>query len=391
MKVGAKRFSILSEFLAQKYGEVHILTVSEKHIQLSDKSLQAKGHIHRTGMFPPNPPQQKNRIKRILQSLWIHGLCVIDPFSGWIMPAFTKGLKIIRTHKINTVIATCPPFSAMVIGFLLSRTMRAKLIMDYRDPWSNRSQKFCKLCGKKMNEFFEKQSVKYASDIVFCSHIMKNDFLQKFGQYTKANLHVITNGFEARNTVEPLPLGKAKKNMLYAGVFSGERRIKLLIKPFLQLLKEGVISKQNFCLHVFGKLQDEDKNMIAKYDLQAMIKERSPVSYEQIIKYMKAADILLLISGTDVNYAIPYKFYDYYSVKRPILALAPENSAVAQIMNETDCGQLALIDSEKSIFESLRKILVEDKVYTFSGPQHYTWDKIGDKYCEVIDEAGVTN
>jgi hypothetical protein len=300
-------------------------------------------------------------------------------------------LKIIKDNKIDIVIATCPPYSAMVIGFLLSRVTSTKLVLDYRDPWSNRSQRFCKLFGKTINEFFEKQSVQYASDLVFCSRIMKDDFLQKFGKHTKANPYVIPNGSEDRKKVRPLSLGKAKTNMLYAGVFSGERRIKLLINPMLQLLKENVISENNFCLHIFGRLEDEDKDLIRKYDLQRLIRERSPVPYNQIIKYMKAADILLLISGTDVKYAIPFKFYDYYSVKRPILALAPGDSAVAEIMNEIDCGQLALIDSEESVLKNFRKIIVEDNIYTFSGPKQYTWNEVGNKYLELIDNIDIAN
>jgi hypothetical protein len=60
-------------------------------------------------------------------------------------------------------------------------------------------------------------------------------------------------------------------------------------------------------------------------------------------------------------------------------------------MNTVECGQLALIDSEESILEHLRKIIVKEKKYTFYGPQIYTWKQIGKKYQEVINEAKTTN
>jgi len=109
------------------------------------------------------------------------------------------------------------------------------------------------------------------------------------------------------------------------------------------------------------------------------------VPYEEIIRYMKASDILLLISGSRVNYAVPFKFFDYLSVKRPILAIAPEDSGVADIMNDIDCGRVASLNSRASITENLRRMLFENKTYTFSGSRKYTWDEVGQRYVEIID------
>ncbi len=76
--------------------------------------------------------------------------------------------------------------------------------------------------------------------------------------------------------------------------------------------------------------------MVRPQCLLDMIKEHDFVKYQTIIKHMKAADILFLPSGFDVKYAIPFKLFDYLSVKRPIFAVAPRNSAVAALMNQID-------------------------------------------------------
>jgi len=389
--VGAKRFAFLSRILQKRYPELHVLTRKEKYMLAKDDSLSAGGFVHRTGMYPAYPIKKNNIFKKIFNRLWEDYLCLVEPHSGWILPTVVKGLQIIKDNKIDLIIATCPLCSSMVIGVLLSLMTKAKLILDYRDPWTNHNRTYCKIFGRRINEVFEKTSIRQASALVFCSRIMKDNLMDRLGKYTKATSYIVTNGFHNKDTIRPLSLGTARKNMVYSGNFYGERRIKLVARPLFHLLNEGSIMKDSFCFHVFGKLNAEDKEEINKHGLQDIVKERPRVPYEQITRYLKGADILFLPSGSDVSYAIPFKFFDYLSVKRPILAIAPENSAVAEMMNQIDCGRLALINSEESILKNLRTMLHEEKEYTFSHAQQYTWEEIGRKYLEVIDEVGKRN
>ena len=386
-RVGAKRFSFLSRILKGKYPELHVLTLKEKCIPQKDNFVASAGTIHRAGMYPAYPFEVTSIFKRVFNRLWVDYLCLVDQSSGWILPAFFKGLKIIKANKINLIIATGPPFSPMVVAFLLSFLGRTKLILDYRDPWTNRHQRYSRKSGRRINEMLERLCIGRASAVVFCSRIMMENFRDSLGKYTKATYHVITNGFYNRDTTEPLSLGNGTRNMVYAGNLYGERSIEILAKPLFHLLNEGAISKDNFCCHIFGKLKNEDREVIKKYGFHEIIKEHASVPYEQIIKYLKGADILFLPSGSDVNYAIPYKFFDYLSVKRPILAVAPQNSGVAEMMNQIDCGRLALINSQESILRNLRAMILEEKEYTYFGSDLYRWETIGLNYTHVIEKT----
>ncbi len=50
-------------------------------------------------------------------------------------------------------------------------------------------------------------------------------------------------------------------------------------------------------------------------------------------------------------------FYDYLSVKQPILAITSPNSATAEIVNEIGCGEVGDISDSDSVFKALRNIL----------------------------------
>jgi len=69
-----------------------------------------------------------------------------------------------------------------------------------------------------------------------------------------------------------------------------------------------------------------------------------------------------------------------------IFAVAPESSALADLMDRIDCGKFALINNEESILEILRAMLKKEDEYNFSGADEYTWGERGLKYMEVIDE-----
>jgi glycosyltransferase involved in cell wall biosynthesis len=384
-RVGGKRFSFLSRIFQKRCSDLHVLTLKEKYLPEQDNSLSGTGIIHRTGMYPAYPFNKNTAFKRILNRLWVEYLCFFDPFSGWMLPAIFKGLKIVRANKINVIIATGPPFSPMVTAFLISLMTRTKLILDYRDPWSNHDYTNLNPIRKRLNAFIEKWVIRRASAVVFCSRIMMNNFRESLGKHTRATFHIVTNGFVEQNSIKPLSLGNSKKNMVFAGKFYGERSLKLLAKPLAKLLNEGAISTDSFCFHIFGKLRDQDLGIIKKYGLRKIIKEHPWTPHKKILQYLKCADILFLPSGSDVSYAIPFKFFDYLSVERPIFAVAPENSAMAELMNKIDCGRLAFINNEQSIFVNLQTLLLENKEYTYACSREFTWEEIGRKYMRIID------
>jgi hypothetical protein len=51
-RVGAKRFSFLSNIFYRKYSELHILTLKEKCIPQKDHSISSAGTVHRAGSYP---------------------------------------------------------------------------------------------------------------------------------------------------------------------------------------------------------------------------------------------------------------------------------------------------------------------------------------------------
>lgn len=385
-RVGAKRFTILSKILEKTYGCLHVLTIDENQIPNKDRTLKGGGTIHRVKMYPLFPNNKSNNIfLRTFYSLWRDYLCVIDPYSGWILPAFIKSLSIIKRYNIENIIITGPFFSPVVIGILLSVFSRTKIILDYRDPWSTHGWENLNLFKKNTNILIEKIAVRLASGFVFCSRIMKRNFLNHFNEDPSKQYSVITNGCYSNDIVTPLTLGTSQKTMLYAGNFYGERTLSIIARPLANLVKDGIITKETFQFHILGNLNENDRSTIHKYYLEDIIIEHPRVAYWKMFRYLKGADFLFLPSASNVEYAIPFKFFDYLSVRRPIFSVAPKESAVAQIMQEIECGIFSDINNEASIQNGLKKLIRSTPTKIFTNSEQYSWKMIAAQYIRLIN------
>jgi glycosyltransferase involved in cell wall biosynthesis len=389
--VGSKRFTFLTSHLDAKCCNVHVLTTHEKYLAHKDLSLHYAGSIHRTVMFPPFPIQEKGALQKIFARVWRRYLCFIDPYTGWLLPAFVKGLNILRKHKIQAIIVSGPPFSPVVTALFLCKIARIKLIIDYRDPWTTHPWTIQRFQGnrlfKKLNCFLERIAVKSADALVFCSRKMKDVSFQALRKYTSAEFYVVHNGFNPNNNIQPLFLEQNTKTLLYAGNFYGDRRINLLLDSIFELVKTGVISRHDLCIHIFSRLREHDKAFISQHSIGDIIKLHIPVDYYTILRYMKGADILFLPSGISVKYALPYKFFDYLSVRRPILALVPKDSAVASLMSEVDCGEVAFMNNPLSVQRKIKEMILDKKNYSFTGVDNYTWNRAAEEYANIINSV----
>lgn len=146
------------------------------------------------------------------------------------------------------------------------------------------------------------------------------------------------------------------------------------------------LKRDTIRIHLFGDpLPDAESNRIASAGLNKLVIEHPWVDYATLQSYMKEADVLYLPSGI-CKYTVPGKFYEYLSVRRPILAVGQKDSEIAHMMQRVDCGEFAAINDKDSIKRALRCLLIQNKQYSFAGAERYTWHNNADKYANLITQ-----
>jgi hypothetical protein len=217
---------------------------------------------------------------------------------------------------------------------------------------------------------------------------MRDEFVRAFGSIAPPRLEVIYNGFEnfEAGSFEAVGSRSATK-MLYAGKFYGARRLSVIAPVLAQLLTRGEISAETFQFHLYTVLNSRDRSLIRELRIESLIHVHSEVSYQEIKGVMVRSDILFLPSGDDVAYAVPFKFFDYLSARRPILAVAPKDSSVHRLMQSVDCGEFAEFGETAAILEALKTLIRKNKSYTFNGSEQFLWKNVASTYMTVIDNA----
>jgi glycosyltransferase involved in cell wall biosynthesis len=381
-RVGGKRFSFLSRYLSKCCDEYHVLAKLESEALADGTAFN--GDVHRVRMWPEFPSNNPSALRKLFEKLWARWLCCVDPCIGWVLPAIRKGIDLCYRHRLNCIIVTGPDFSAFIAGTILSKLSRAHLILDYRDPWTNHRTGFPKPLGKWLCPAIERWSIKQSSAVVCSTEIMRADFVRSFGDIKPGIVECVHNGFEPLSWERPHRPQNGKTVMVYAGNFYGGRQLTSITPGLTQMLGSGEISGASFRFEIFGQLATEDREMIRQMGLDKIIRVNDVIPYEEILKKMSRADILFLPSGCDVMYAVPFKFFDYLSVKRPILTVAPRGSSMERLMSAVECGEFAVLGEVDSVVEALRTLLRRRKQYSFSGAEKYRWAVSASQYMDLI-------
>ena len=203
-------------------------------------------------------------------------------------------------------------------------------------------------------------------------------------------LEVIYNGFEERSdkNLDQTP-NSGRINMVYAGNFYGRRQLSVIAPVLAEMVRDGEISAAGFRLHLYSSLRAQDHGLIRDLRLEDLVEVHGLVPYQEIQEVMRQSDILFLLSGDDVSYAVPFKFFDYLRANRPMLAVAPKGSMVERLMSEVDCGEYAVFSDEAEIRRALSKLIASRNSYSFEGADRFHWSSAARRYYHLIQDVTI--
>jgi glycosyltransferase involved in cell wall biosynthesis len=230
----------------------------------------------------------------------------------WFLPALFKAYKITKTEKIDLIFTSSSPISDHFIAYYLSKITKIPWVADFRDEWTNNpTYKFPTPLHLFLAKIWEKKIIKQAKQVILA--------LPKLAEY----------------------LSKINPQKKYTGINNGYDH-----EYFQRKVKT---KKRNYCEFLFaGRLYAtaRDHDFIVAFNQlklkKAKVKflgQKKWVSHQESVKNIRQADILLLILNPSPRPAhIPSKFYEYLAAKKPILALAPRNTHVAQLIKKLKIG-----------------------------------------------------
>lgn len=267
-----------------------------------------------------------------------------DARIGWLFSARKAIDDIVNNSNIDAVYSSSPPYTCSLIARYAKRKYGLPWVAGFRDPWTGFISAPKRWSLPRAIDRGLEHSVFHEADAVECAWtgIIK-DALNKYPDLPGNKFHHVPNGFDSADFPKVEPVHNNVFTMTYTGSMYGRRNPESLFAALEQLIQSGKLKPDSFKLRFIGRFGAEVENMFEKASFRKSIEVISYMPHSDSIKMLMQSDALLLIvdESKESEEIVPGKVYEYLGVKKPILAIAPRNSAIAELIAETRSGALA--------------------------------------------------
>lgn len=320
--------------------------------------------------------------------LWVRGnLFIPDARFLWIKPSVYYLKKYIKENNIDIIITTGPPHSLHLIGLELKNTETIKWIADFRDPWTTigyHKELKLSVSVQEKHKNLEKKVLQTADLILTTSKTTKSEF----ENLTDQPIEILTNGFDVEK-VKKLPLDK-KFTLAHIGSFLSERNPIILWKCLKELVKEISGFKKHLELKLIGAVSQDVLDAITEFKLDSYLNNMGYLSHKEAIQQQRCSQLLLLIeiNSEETKSIIPSKIFEYMASERPILALGPEESDFAEMIQSTNTGVFITYCEKQRLKEVIMNYYndyLEGKLQSYAVDlQKYSRKKITENLATIL-------
>ena len=260
-----------------------------------------------------------------------------DARKFWIQPSIKYLREYLKNNPVDVIISTGPPHSMHLIAMQLKVELGVKWIADFRDPMSNLFYNDTLLLtdkSKKKLQKLEREILQQADKVITVSEHIQQEF-----QKIRKDVEVITNGFDDAVTERSRSVD-TKFTMSHIGLLPAQSNPKILWKVLRELIQEDLLFGQDFQLNLIGNVSNKVIASITEFGLKNHVEVINYVPHSKAIELQKQSQVLLLLIP-NVNGAkgiITGKVFEYLTSKRPVLAVAPTDGDLANILKSTNAG-----------------------------------------------------
>ncbi len=373
--------------------------------------LKIKGYHIKilTGM--PNYPEGK-LFKNYERKVFLHEVIDgLDVYRSWLIPShdknvfhraanyltfcFSATIMGLFLGKADYVVATSPPITTSVVGYILSKVKGARLVTEIRDLWPESLIEMGYLNNRILQRLFysfEKFIYKKSWKIVGNSHgIVANIVARSIPRDKTA---VITNGID----IEMFKPGHPNKKMIewkgsdllgiYLGTISTYHGFDLVTQFLKELqkfpnIKIAFVGSGSSKEYLEEAIKENNFNNVKLYP---------PIKRDEMPDFLSAADFGLVFvrESKFSRWLISSKIFMYMANQLPIYGLV--SGETADIINNNSLGKAFPPDSQN--INLLIETLVNAKKDNRFGQNgrniainNFSWQAIGKKYYELMTDS----
>ena len=304
------------------------------------------------------------------------------------------------------LLTSVPPHDLCLLGLSLKKKFPGiRWIVDWRDFWSYDENYFLrtpKLYRPRLLKLEQQVFANSDSNIVtnkYAKNVLESHYQVASSRAVFINQHfcseVLANPSEQHQMEHSLPLNTSNTNI------KPSRPIKIgflgqLFKPprvpglkLVKIINDFRKSGINVELHIFGKVTDQVKQSFDLDCTHSVVLHENMTENQRVQNVAYCDYLLLLLEDLENSKAVMcLKLPQYLLMNKPIIGIVPNQSATADIINETGTGYVISVDGDWA--RSLRGILTkpENMSKTFIPDRDkielFNWNNISKQWLEVL-------
>jgi len=373
--------------------------------------LKSRGYEVEVITTIPRPPHHKPYQSKLFMKEEADGFTVrryrtnftvhhIGRLIAWTLYTFWAAQNLRRVKKGDVLFLRLPPLQLGMTAWLARIWKKAGVLMRVQDIHPDLSIESGLLRKKwviQMAQKFERWIYKQADEIVVISEGFLKNLLHK--RVNEEKLHIVPNWVDTE-FLRPYPKSNpvSRKFSLedkFVALYSGT----LTLSSYLTLEKVMEAAKlmeneEDFRLVITG--EGLKKPALEKKAEQLKLKNIIFLPfqpYEDLPLLLGASDLLLVpLDIKKTQLSVPSKLYNYMAAGRPIIGFTDDQSEVARIIKEGNCGLNILPDDIQGMVKMFQRLRKEEAVTEKMGKnareyveENYAKDVVLNKYEKLIN------
>ncbi|MBN2423916.1 MAG: glycosyltransferase [Calditrichaceae bacterium] len=394
---GVQRISKFIKYAGRAGWQFTVVTGDKDNSQIPEDSSQIDEIKPFCRVLPVSVSaiHTKAGVKSTFFTRWMSAFFYIpDVRKKWARKAEDQIIALFNQDTYDCVLISSPPYSLAQLAARLSRQLPVPVILDMRDPWSTNPYKIhptpFHLWLDRALEFKAVKNIRFG----ISAYQTLIDFYQKnIKGFGKAEWRWIPNGFDEED-FSAIGTSSFNDNGLHIG-FSGTFYSHLnhpepLFKAMALLNEKGKnsIPGKRIIFHHIGRASIDVQSLALKYGLrdQVILHGYQPhVECLKILNRMNAFVFFLDDHHKNSANTIGGKVYEYLKLKKPVLAVVPENGEAAKLINSTCSGVVVSYHDVQAIVRTLETWLNRSPDLKFENIEAYTRQNLSGKMLDFIN------
>lgn len=251
----------------------------------------------------------------------------------WVRPSVKRLHRHLKEHPVDVIVTTGSPHSLHLIGAELKRLTGIPWLADFRDPWTNidyYGQLKLTRRSDAIHRRMERDVLRTADAVLTVSWRWAEELAAIGGR----PVEVITNGYDTADLPVPPAAVDERWSLVHVGSIPATRDVPALWQALAARVHRDAAFRERFVLRFVGGVDHRVMESLRNAGLEPYVERVGQVSHTEALRHMQRARTLLLPVNDTPNAMgfLPAKVFEYLSVRRPILCVAPAGADIARVL-----------------------------------------------------------